>query len=156
MMATVEARPMKINWKRVVFAAIWSELLFYALWVTNALTARYTGPSRLFLIAAIFEILIPFFLGGLWVARKIESRFILHGVLVGILANILLAIVVALILLSQHASPRDLNIFFGFLLMAMKIIGAVAGSYVGGKRTKLEIQPSRHTLTNDGGSTSEN
>jgi hypothetical protein len=92
---------------------------------------------------------ILFFLGGLWVARRIESRFILHGLLVGIFANVLIAIIFALLLVSLHGSPVPLRLgavrnFEVAMLsipalrtIAFRTIAAMVGAYVAGKwRTK--------------------
>ena len=69
---------MKINWKQVVIGAIWAELLLMAIYFPAKM---YSVPA--FPAIAILAMVGSMFLGGLWVARKVESRFLLHGVLVG-------------------------------------------------------------------------
>jgi len=59
----------KIRWKRILIAAIWSELLLFLLYVP---TQKYTGSPSFFVVLAMFEMLIPLFLGGLWIVRKTE------------------------------------------------------------------------------------
>ena len=168
----METRPMKINLKRVVFAAIWSVLLFCVLLllVTYLTVARHiplpahAGTAMPYSFSFVkthttfspkLQILmrlgpyILFFLGGLWVARRIESRFILHGLLVGIFANVLIAIIFALLLVSLHGSPVPLRLgaVRNFKLtilsipalwtIAFRTIAAMVGAYVAGKwRTK--------------------
>ena len=65
---------MTINWKRVVIAGIWSEFLLLAIYMPAKIYAVPAFPA-----IAIVAMLGSMFLGGLWV----ESRFLLHGVLVG-------------------------------------------------------------------------
>jgi hypothetical protein len=142
----MEVQLMKINWKRIVIAAIWSELLLLAIYVPTRIYAGSAGT----VIAAV-EMLIPTFLGGLWVARKIKSRFILHGVLVGVLTNVLYVALVPVLLLllpqfqsqTQQIDPQSSGVVadqvdrFPTVLVvyvALKILGAAAGAYVGGRR----------------------
>ena len=138
---------MKINWKRVLIAAIWSELLLLAIYVP---TRIYAGSATT-VIAAV-EMFVPLFLGGLWVARKIESRFILHGVLVGILANVLYVALMPVLLLqlrqfqsqTQQIDPQSSGVVADQVVrfvvyVALKILGAAAGAYVGGRRHKTPV-----------------
>jgi len=141
-----EAQPMKINWKRVVFAAIWSELLLLAIYVP---TIRYGMVFPAFIILAILVLVFlgPLFLGGLWIARKIESRFILHGVLVGIFANVLyvpLMRVLSLLIGRQFMSQAQkmdsqVVLILGIIFVVLKILGAAAGACVGGMRRKKQL-----------------
>ena len=120
---------MKINWKRVVIAAIWSELVLFVLFL---LTVYYVSqPTRRMVNRLEWFGLL--FLAGLWVARKINTYFILHGLLVGIIANILFFPLIPLIGLLLPASPRSgsgSGLLVSFLL---KMFAAAAGAYVGGR-----------------------
>jgi putative membrane protein (TIGR04086 family) len=64
------------------------------------------------------------FLGALWVGRRIESRFILHGTLVGVVAAL---IYVAL----TRAQPEPLAYL---LAHALKIVGGACGGFVAQRR----------------------
>jgi hypothetical protein len=137
---------MKINWKRILIAATWSEVLLYVIYV---LTRTYAGSAGR--VIALVEMFVLMFPGGLWVARKIESRFILHGVLVGILANILYFVLIPvlrflyLLLLGgpsqapQAGSPQISSLVLLGLDVALKTLGAAAGAYVGGRRQKVKL-----------------
>jgi hypothetical protein len=139
---------MNINWKRVLIAAIWSEVLLYVIYV---LTRTYAGSAGR--VIALVEMFVLMFPGGLWVARKIESRFILHGVLVGILANVLYFVLIPalrflyLLLLGgqfqsqapQAGSPQISSLVLLGLDVALKTLGAAAGAYVGGRRQKVKL-----------------
>jgi hypothetical protein len=130
---------MKINWKRVVIAGIWSELVLLAIWLT---ARKYAGSA--FVIIAVLDEIGLMFLGGLWAARKIESRFVLHGVLVGLVANILfiaLTAFYALILLTPTRDIPNTHLLIGivkasYFMGTVKMLASAAGAYVGGRRRK--------------------
>ena len=125
---------MKINWKRVLIAAVWSEFGVAAIYVPARL---HGGPA--FVPIALLNFIVWMFLGGLWVSRRIDSRFLLHGALVGVFAS-----VVWFFLRSNGAArpSRPVRGFLGTLRLILdpiKIPAAAAGAYVGGrlKRKKL-------------------
>ena len=129
---------MKINWKRVVIVGILSELL---LLVIRIPFLRYDGPASW--VVNFLTHFIPLFLGGLWIARKIESRFVLHGVLVGIVANLLLIVLAPLLMLLKEPSNQQLTSLL--ISIPVKILGSTAGGYVGGRQRKklLSAQDSK-------------
>jgi putative membrane protein (TIGR04086 family) len=120
---------MNINWKRVVVAAICSELL---LLVIRFPFLRYDGLGGYAL--NLLTHFIPLFLGGLWVARKIESRFVLHGVLVGVVANLLLVLMAPIFM--RLAEPTTERIAGALLSIPVKILASGIGAYIGGIRRK--------------------
>ncbi len=64
------------------------------------------------------------FLGALWVCRRIESHFILHGTLVGVVAAL---IYVAL----TRAQPEP---FAYIMAHALKLVGGASGGFVAQRR----------------------
>jgi hypothetical protein len=126
---------MKINWKRIVIAAIWSELLLFAIYF---LAVRYVAPVNGIAIGGTIILLNWFgmpFLGGLWVTRKIKSRFVLHGVLVGIVISILFF---PLMPIAYGQQAITFHVWIAILLLdALKILGSTLGAYVGGMRRKI-------------------
>jgi putative membrane protein (TIGR04086 family) len=120
---------MRINWKRIVVAAICSELL---LLVIRFPFLRYDGPGDYAL--NLLTHFLPLFLGGLWIARKIESRFVLHGVLVGIIGNLLLVIMIPLFMFMS--APTKQRVISLLISIPTKILGGAIGAYVGGRRRK--------------------
>jgi hypothetical protein len=135
---------MKINWKRVLIAGIWSEAALFVIYVAAQYAA---GPAR-DIIVFLDWLGMPF-LGGLWVARRIESRFILHGLLVGIITNILYFPLTPLIDLLrpenavQAQAPQAY--WAGLIWVAIassfvyKMLGSTLGAYVGGRRRKKQL-----------------
>jgi putative membrane protein (TIGR04086 family) len=119
---------MKINWKRVVIAAIWSELLLMAIYFPAKM---YSVPG--FPAIAILAMLGSMFLGGLWAVRKVESHFVLHGLLVGIIANVVFY--VPLLVLMPIFWPNESigGLIEHIFAAAIKILGAAIGGYVGGR-----------------------
>jgi putative membrane protein (TIGR04086 family) len=75
----------KIHWVRAVFGGFLAEVLVIALVIPIALKF---GQEPLLYVAPIAS-LISCFLFGLWVARGVESRFVLHGLLVGVVATLI-------------------------------------------------------------------
>ena len=83
------------------------------------------------------------FLGGLWVVRKNDSRFVLHGLLVGIIANILFFPLGPLIGLfrpsTARSGPSGILTTGVLISFALKMLGAAVGAYVGGIRRKRQL-----------------
>jgi hypothetical protein len=129
---TMETQPMKLNWKRIVIAAIWSELVLFAIF---QLARRYAGSAtEVIVYLDWFGLML---LGGLWVARRIDSRFILHGFLVGIFANILFVVILLpAILGGQLPAGYWIEALPSFV---MKIAGSTAGAFIGGIRRKRRL-----------------
>jgi len=137
---------MKINWKRVVTAGILFEILLFLIYIA----AQYAGPSRQAIVGLTWFGIM--FLGGLWVARKIESRFVMHGFLVGIIANLLVfplrplfpllrpADVQAELAEMANSGPGILGaILISFII---KILGSTLGAYIGGRLRKKQFSDS--------------
>lgn len=118
---------MSINWKPVLIAGFWAELLHLTLYL---ISKRYAGSA--FQVLIYFDWFIPLLLGGLWIARKTGSRFLLHGVLVGIAANLIFVILhVPLWLYRLPSGQYWIKCGASFIV---KTLGSVAGAIVGGKR----------------------
>ena len=110
----------KFHWLRVLIGGFLAEVLVIALVIPISLLF---GQHAL-LYAAPPASLLACFLLALWVARHIDSRFILHGALVGVVATLLY---VALTL----ARPEPLAYL---LAHALKILGGAAGGLVAQRR----------------------
>jgi len=143
----IKVRPMKIHWKRVSIAGIWSELVLFAIYLI--ILQKYQHTGTMFYILSYLDFVVLMFLGGLWAARKIESRFILHGVLVGIIAQAVWIVLVIVTSLTGIAPDQILpggnesRVFIFtksfFSMLAVKVLASAAGGYVGGRRRKKLI-----------------
>ena len=105
-----------IHWGRVLVGGLLAETALILAIVPLGLRLgdaflHYAAPPGSF---------ITCFLGALWVARRIQSRFILHGVLVGVVAAL---IYVAL----TRAKPEPLAYIVAH---ALKLVGGACGGLV--------------------------
>jgi hypothetical protein len=121
---------MKINWGRVVNAGLIAEILLLLIYqfVVQAYSSDIVANLIMILGSFIFMLV-----GALWVGRKIESRFILHGFLVG---------VVAVAYYVVRSLPRVVSgEYANYWVIALwghtpKILGGIVGGYIAGKRRK--------------------
>jgi putative membrane protein (TIGR04086 family) len=111
-----------IRWLRVLLAGFLAEVLVIALVIPFALllgktTLTYTAPAASFLACFVFAI---------WVGRGLNSRFVLHGILVGVVATL---IYVAL----TRGGPEPPAYLVAH---ALKLLGGAAGGLVTARRQK--------------------
>ena len=90
---------MRIHWGRIVVAGFLSEVSVLAIFFVLLIAARLAGVpaiarpmSTLDYIDALVSSFAMAFLFTLWVARRLESGFILHGALVGAVGTILFTV----------------------------------------------------------------
>jgi hypothetical protein len=123
---------MKIYWIRVVAAAFLLEVALVAVTipllavVSMQTVVPYVGP-----LCAI--VALPF---GWWAARKAQSGFALHGMLVGVVATM---IYLGLILRQNGTLKPALDVYgpyLFFLANAAKIAGCIAGAFACGRRKR--------------------
>jgi putative membrane protein (TIGR04086 family) len=110
----------KIHWGRILAGGILAEVALIIAIVPLGLRLgetflHYTAPPGSF---------VTCFVGAWWVARRIESRFVLHGVLVGVVAAL---IYVGL----TRAQPEPLAYIFAH---ALKLAGGACGAIVAHRR----------------------
>jgi putative membrane protein (TIGR04086 family) len=111
-----------IHWLRVLLAGFLAEVLVIALVIPPALlvgknTLTYTAPLASLLACFTFSI---------WVGRRLNSRFILHGILVGVVATL---IYVAL----TRGGPEPPAYLVAH---ALKLLGGATGGFVAARRQK--------------------
>jgi putative membrane protein (TIGR04086 family) len=105
-----------IHWGRILLGGLFAEVALIIAIVPLGLRVggnfmNYTAPPGSF---------ITCFLAALWVCRRIESHFILHGTLVGVVAAL---IYVAL----SRAQPEP---FVYIMAHALKLAGGACGGFV--------------------------
>ena len=114
--------PEGIRWLRVLLAGFLAEVSVIALVLPIALlfgknTLTYSTPAASLLTCIVF---------AAWVGRRLDSRFVLHGILVGVVATL---IYVAL----TRGGPEP----FAYLIAhALKLLGGAAGGLVAARRQK--------------------
>ena len=110
----------KIHWVRILIGGFLAELAIFAVFIpATALVGVQTG-----VYTAVGASLVMPFLFGVWTARRIESRFVLHGVLVG-------AVGVLIYVALTRAQPEPLLYVAAH---GLKLLGGAAGGYVVQKR----------------------
>jgi putative membrane protein (TIGR04086 family) len=110
----------KIRWGRILIGGLLAEAALILAIVPLGLRLgenflHYTAPPGSF---------ITCFLGALWVCRRIQSRFILHGTLVGVVAALIYVAI-------TRAQPEPVAYI---LAHALKLAGGACGGFVAQRR----------------------
>ena len=131
----------RIHWRWIVIAGFLSEATVFALFFVLLFAATAAGVpwiaspmSTLDYIDALVSSFAVVFLFTLWVGKRIESGFILHGVLIGV-AGILLFGVVWIATTRSLAQPP-----LYLVAHVLKVVGGIAGGLVAEKR-KRRVSP---------------
>jgi putative membrane protein (TIGR04086 family) len=121
-----------MNWKRAVLGGILAELFLIAAFLPVVFlvgTDRLSDPNNMppavlgFVIVGSF---ITTFLLMQWVARRVSSRFVLHGAVVGVAA-----FVVYMIPVVAGGGEQPPLYWFAH---AMKLIGGMCGGLIAARR----------------------
>jgi putative membrane protein (TIGR04086 family) len=120
---------MKIQWGRVLNAGLIAEILL--LLVYQLVVLRY-GRGNASTVTVVVGCFVFMLVGALWVGRKIESRFILHGFLVGVVA-IVYYVIRSLpdVLAGQYPMNYWLAAVYGH---TPKLLGGIAGGFLARRR----------------------
>jgi hypothetical protein len=113
----------ELRWGRVLLGGFLAELLVFAV----VFPTLYLFGQRAFLASILIASAVMPFIFAMWVGRRVESRFVLHGGLVGLVA--------ALIYIGlSWGQPQPLlyQISHGF-----KIAGGIAGGIVASRRKSV-------------------
>src|SRR5713101_7848700 len=110
----------RIHWGRILLGGLLAEVTLILAIVPLGLRLgdnflHYTAPPGSFVVCL---------LGALWVCRRIESHFILHGTLVGVVAAL---IYVGL----TRAQPEP---FAYIVAHALKLVGGACGGFIALRR----------------------
>lgn len=114
----------KFYWGRVLLGGFFAELMVFAI----VFPVRYAFGQRAFLASILIASAAMPFLLALWVCRRVESQFILHGALVGMVAAL-----IYLGLAWGQTQPLLYKIAHG-----LKIVGGVAGGVAASRRKPTE------------------
>jgi putative membrane protein (TIGR04086 family) len=116
------ARP-RIHWIRVLIGGFLAEGCLILLVLPVAL--KFGQHPLLYLAPA--GSLVTCFLFSLWVGRRLESRFVLHGMLVGVVA-----ILIYLALTKAQPEP-----FAYILAHGLKVLGGAAGGLISAQHRQI-------------------
>jgi hypothetical protein len=130
----------RIHWGRIVAAAFLAEAsvmagFFLLLFIgTRAGVPEIARPmSPLDYVDAIVSSFVMVFLFTLWVGRRLEAGFVLHGALVGMVA-VLLFVTLIFAINKTFAEPP-----LYIVAHAMKILGGITGGLVAEKRKRRVV-----------------
>ena len=115
----VTMRP-KLRWGRVLAGGFGAELSVFAI----VFPVRYLFGQQAFLASILIASAMMPFIFAMWVGRRLESRFALHGALVGVVA----ALIYITIAWGQP-QPLLYKISHGF-----KVAGGLAGGLAASRR----------------------
>ncbi|SRR6266542_759344 len=110
----------KLRWGRIFVGGFVAELLVFAI----VFPVLYFFGQRAFLASILISSAGMPFICAVWVARRIEARFVLHGALVGVVA----ALIYTAIAWGQP-QPLLYKIAHG-----LKVLGGAAGGMVAARR----------------------
>jgi uncharacterized membrane protein HdeD (DUF308 family) len=111
----------QLRWGRVLVGGFLAELFVFAI----VFPVLYLFGQRTFLASILIASAVMPFIFAVWVGRRIESRFVLHGALVGVVAA-----VIYMGLARGQPQPLLYKIAHG-----LKVVGGVAGGVVASRRT---------------------
>ena len=114
------ANSLKFHWVRAALGGFLAELCVFAIVFP---TLHFFG-QRAFLGSILIGSAAMPFLFALWVCRRVESRFVLHGALVGIVAALFY-----LALAWNQQQPLLYKVAHG-----LKVVGGGAGGLVASRR----------------------
>ena len=113
-------KPTQLRWGRVLAGGFLAELLVFAI----VFPTLYLFGQRAFLASILIASAVMPFIFAVWVGRRIESRFVLHGGLVGLVA--------ALIYMGlSWGQPQPL---LYKIAHGLKVVGGMAGGVVASRR----------------------
>jgi putative membrane protein (TIGR04086 family) len=112
-----------IRWGRVLPGGLFIELALFAI----AVPMTIYSPDALYYLVP-FLVLVSAFVFGWWAARPLESRFVLHGVLVAVVAS-----VIYIALTTASGVAGELPLLY-HLSHGLRIIGGAAGGAFAARR----------------------
>ncbi len=115
----------QIHWGRVLMGGFLAELLVFAI----VFPTRYLFGQRAFLASILIASAALPFLFAVWVGRRIDSLFVLHGALVGLVAAL-----IYLGLAWNQPQPLLYKIAHG-----LKLVGGAAGGVVASRRKPAAV-----------------
>jgi hypothetical protein len=127
----------RIHWRWIIAAGFLSEATVFAIFFLLLFVARLAGVPELArpmgtldYIDAIVSSFATVFVFTLWVGKRIESAFVLHGVLIGVVGILLFGI----IWIGSTRSFAQPPLYV--VAHVLKVAGGIAGGVVASKRER--------------------
>jgi hypothetical protein len=127
----------RIHWKWIVVAGFFAEATVFAVFLLLLFAVTAAGVSdiarpmtTLDYIDAMVSSFAMVFIFTLWVGKRIESEFVLHGALIGVVGILLFGIM--WLATTQSLAQPPLYVVAHFL----KILGGITGGLVAEKRQR--------------------
>jgi putative membrane protein (TIGR04086 family) len=114
------AKIVQIHWGRILLGGFLAELLVFAI----VFPTRTLFGQEAFLASILIASALMPFLFAVWVGRRIDSRFVLHGALVGLVAAL-----IYMGLAWGQPQPLLYKIAHG-----LKLVGGAAGGVLASRR----------------------
>ena len=118
---------MGVRWGRVLAGGFLAELLVFAV----VFPVQYFFGQTAFLASVLIASAVMPFILALWVGRRIESRFVLHGALVGL---------VAALIYTGLAWGQPQRLLYQ-ISHAFKVAGGALGGAVAARRKQTTASP---------------
>ena len=109
-----------MRWGRILLGGFFAELLVFAI----VFPVRHFFGERAFLASILIASAATPFVLAIWVCRRVESAFVLHGALVGVVAAL-----IYLALAWGQPEPALYKVAHG-----LKVVGGIAGGAVASRR----------------------
>ena len=127
----------QVHWGRIVVAGFLSEVAVFAIFFLLLIAATLAGVpdvakpmSTLDYIDAMLSSFLMVFLFSLWVGKRIESGFVLHGTLVGVVGILLFTIM----WVATTRSPAQPLVYV--VAHLLKILGGISGGLLVARRRR--------------------
>ena len=131
----------RVHWGLIVLAGFLSEMAVFVIFFTLLIAARLAGVPRLAspmspldYVDALVSSFVMVFLFTLWVGRRIESGFVLHGGLIGVVGTLLFSIM----WIATTPSPAQPPLYV--VAHVLKVLGGITGGLVVQRRTRSAIR----------------
>jgi hypothetical protein len=122
-------KPTQLRWGRVLIGGFLAELLVFAI----VFPVLYLFGQQAFLASVLIASAVMPFIFAIWVGRRVESRFVLHGALVGLVAA----------LIYMGLAWRQSQPLLYKIAHVLKVAGGAAGGVVASRRRLSLTLPER-------------
>ena len=116
-----------MRWGRAIAGGVMAELLL----IVAVMPGFALGSEPIVIWTAVIGSPVMTFLAALWVSRRLESRFVLHGALVGLTAAVIYLVPV---IAAGQTQPAIYWVGHG-----LKILGGAAGGLFAARRAASAV-----------------